>query len=88
MAGAAGLSGAAARGTAMTEIYVDTDACPVKDEALHVAERHDLRVHMVSNRGYNARGHPLIHAVMVPETPDAADDWIAGHIGPADVAVG
>ncbi len=71
----------------MTEIYVDADACPVKHEVLRVAERHGLHVHMVTNQGYNARGQPLIHSVMVPQTPDAADDWIAGHIGPADVAV-
>ncbi len=71
----------------MTEIYVDADACPVKDEVLRVAERHRLRVHMVSNQGYNPRGHALVNPVMVPPTPDAADDWIAEHIGAGDVAV-
>ena len=71
----------------MTEIYVDADACPVKAEVLRVAERHGVLVHMVSNRGFNTRGNPLIRSVMVPDTPDAADDWIADHIRPGDVAV-
>ena len=71
----------------MSEIYVDGDACPVKGEVLRVAERRRLVVHMVSNSGFNARGNPLIRAVMVANTPDAADDWIATRIGPGDVAV-
>ena len=70
-----------------TEIYVDGDACPVKDEVLRVAGRHGLIVHMVSNSGYNARGNPLVRTVMVPDTPDAADDWIAARIKPGDIAV-
>ena len=49
----------------MSEIYVDGDACPVKGEVLRVAERRRLVVHMVSNSGFNARGNPLIRAVMV-----------------------
>ncbi len=71
----------------MTEIYVDADACPVKDEVLRVAERHGLIVHMVSNSGYNPRGNPLIRSVMVPAAPDAADDWIALRVQQGDVAV-
>ena len=71
----------------MTEIYVDADACPVKAEVLRVVERHGVTVHMVSNRGFNTRGNPLIRSVMVANTPDAADDWIAKHIRPGDVAV-
>lgn len=71
----------------MTEIYVDGDACPVKGEVLRVAERHGVLVHMVSNSGFNTRGNPLIRSVMVPDTPDAADDWIAAHIGAGDIAI-
>ena len=71
----------------MSEIYVDGDACPVKGEVPRVAERHRLVAHMVSNSGFNARGNPLIHAVMVANTPDAADDWIASRIGSGDVVV-
>lgn len=70
------------------EIFVDGDACPVKDEVLRVAERHSLRVHLVGNSWLRAGGaHPLINRVVVAEELDAADDWIAEHIGPGDVAV-
>ena len=71
----------------MGEIYVDADACPVKHEVLRVAERHRLTVHMVSNSGYNPRGNPLVNPVMVAQTPDAADDWIAEHVRAGDIAV-
>ncbi len=70
----------------MLEIYVDGDACPVKVEVLRVAERHGLIVHMVSNRGLRPNS-PLVRNVVVPEAPDAADDWIAAHVGPGDIAI-
>jgi len=70
----------------VTEIYVDADACPVKDEVLRVAARHDLIVHLVSNRWHRGND-PRVRRVVVPETPDAADDWIAERIGPGDIAV-
>lgn len=71
----------------MTEIYVDADACPVKQEVYRVAERHNLIVHIVSNSGMMVPRHPLFQQVIVPEGPDAADDWIAERITPADIAV-
>ena len=71
----------------MTEMYVDADACPVKGEVMRVAERHGTIVHMVSNSGFNTRGNPLIRSVMVENTPDAADDWIAENIQPGDIVV-
>jgi uncharacterized protein YaiI (UPF0178 family) len=71
----------------MTEVYVDADACPVKDEVLRVAERHGLVVHMVSNSGTNPRGNPLVRIVMVSDKFDAADDWIAERAGPGDIVV-
>jgi uncharacterized protein YaiI (UPF0178 family) len=69
------------------EIYVDADACPVKAEILRVAERHQLTVHMVSNQWMRVGNYPRINRVVVPNEPDAADDWIAGHCGPGDIAV-
>ncbi len=69
------------------EIYVDGDACPVKQEVLRVAERHGLAVHMVSNVWLRVADSPLINRVVVSEGPDAADDWIAGRIGADDIAV-
>ncbi|HQF31136.1 MAG TPA: YaiI/YqxD family protein [Hyphomicrobiales bacterium] len=71
----------------MLEIFVDADACPVKDEIVRVAERHDLAVHMVSNRWMLSTEHPLVRRVVVPEGPDQADDWIAEHCGSGDVVV-
>ncbi|MEQ8394404.1 YaiI/YqxD family protein [Thalassobaculum sp.] len=69
------------------EIYVDADACPVRDEILKVADRHGLIVHLVSNRGFRTTDRPNVHNVLVPDTFDAADDWIAERIGPGDVAI-
>ncbi len=71
----------------MTAIFVDGDACPVKAEIEKVATRHGLAVTIVSNGGLRPSANPLIRHVMVPDGPDAADDWIAEHIGPKDIAV-
>ena len=71
----------------MPEIYVDGDACPVKQEVLRVAERHSLKVHMVGNTWLRAAASPRVNQVVVAAGADAADDWIARHIGPGDIAV-
>ena len=71
----------------MPEIFVDADACPVKQEIQRVAERHGLIVHIVSNGGLRPSPNPLVKNVIVPEGADAADDWIAEHIGEGDIAV-
>jgi uncharacterized protein YaiI (UPF0178 family) len=70
-----------------TAIYVDADACPVKDEAVRVAERHGLAIHFVSNAWMRLPEGPLVHRVVVSDGPDAADDWIASRIGQRDIAV-
>jgi len=71
----------------ITEIYVDADACPVKDEVYRVAGRHGLTTHVVSNGGIRPPSDPLVKLVIVPEGPDAADDWIAERIGAGDIAI-
>ncbi|MEZ5831125.1 MAG: YaiI/YqxD family protein [Dongiaceae bacterium] len=71
----------------MTEIYVDADACPVKEEIRRVAERHQLVVHLVSNRGFKTGDHPLIRNVLVGHAFDAADNWIVAHLAPGDIVV-
>ncbi|MEK9662389.1 MAG: YaiI/YqxD family protein [Alphaproteobacteria bacterium] len=71
----------------MPEIFVDADACPVKDEVVRVAERFGVRVHMVGNAWMRAGMHPLVDSVVVPAEPDAADDWIAERIAAGDIAV-
>jgi len=68
-------------------IYVDADACPVKDEALRVAERHGLAIHFVSNSWMRLPESPLVSRVVVSDGPDAADNWIAERIGKGDIAV-
>src|ERR1044071_796953 len=59
-------------------IYVDADACPVKNEVYRVAERHGLEVHVVSNSPIAVPREPWIKRVVVGAATDAADDWIAG----------
>lgn len=58
-------------------ILVDADACPVKDEIYQVAWRHEVRVVIVSNSPIRVPPHPLIERVIVSDSFDAADDWIA-----------
>ena len=71
----------------MTTIYVDADACPVKDEALRVANRHGLSLMIVSNGGLRPNPHPLVQTIIVPDGPDVADNWIAERAGPGDIVV-
>ncbi len=71
----------------MTEIYVDADACPVKDEVLRVAARHGLGVHFVSNQWMRLPEGPLVNRVVVDAGFDAADDWIAEHAVTGDIAI-
>jgi uncharacterized protein YaiI (UPF0178 family) len=69
------------------QIYVDADACPVKAEIERVADRHGLIVHIVSNGGIRPSANPRVQTVVVAQGADAADDWIAGRIGPNDIAI-
>lgn len=69
------------------EIYVDGDACPVKDEVIRVAERHGVTVHLVSNQWLRGPESPVLKRVVVAEGLDAADDWIADRAGPEDIVV-
>jgi len=69
------------------EIYIDADACPVKDETIRVAARHRLKVYMVSDGGIRPSRNPLVELVIVAPGADAADDWIAAHIQKADICI-
>jgi hypothetical protein len=71
----------------MPEIFVDADACPVKQEVERVAERHGLVVHIVSNGGIRPSANPLVRTVIVAQGADAADDWIADHIAANDICI-
>jgi uncharacterized protein YaiI (UPF0178 family) len=72
---------------AVLTVYVDGDACPVKDEVERVAGRHGLPVVIVSNGGLRPSRNPSVRHVTVDAGPDAADDWIAGHAGEGDLVV-
>jgi len=71
----------------LPEIFVDADACPVRDEVVRVADRHGLNVHIVCNGGIRPSRDPRIRIVVVPDGPDAADDWIAERIDADDICI-
>jgi uncharacterized protein YaiI (UPF0178 family) len=68
-------------------IFVDADACPVKEETYRVARRYGLKTHVVSNAFIMVPREPLIEQVVVDAGPDVADDWIADRAGPADIVI-
>jgi uncharacterized protein YaiI (UPF0178 family) len=68
-------------------IYIDADACPVKDETYKVAERHGLRVHVVANAWIAVPRAAFIERVAVPAGPDEADNWIAERAARGDIVV-
>ena len=73
----------------MTDIYIDGDACPVREEVYRVAARLRLHVFVVSNgsRPIRPPGTQNVSMVLVGDNADAADDWIADHIAASDVCV-
>ncbi|WGF87253.1 YaiI/YqxD family protein [Marinivivus vitaminiproducens] len=71
----------------MLTIFVDGDACPVKDEVYRVAGRYQLKVWVVANGWMRVPDTPLISLVTVTEGLDRADDWIAERIETGDVAI-
>ncbi len=68
-------------------IYVDADACPVKDEVFRVAARYGLSVVVVANSFMRLPPEPWIERVVVGDGLDAADDWIAERAGPRAIVV-
>jgi uncharacterized protein len=70
-----------------TTLYIDADACPVKDEAVRVGERHGLAIVFVSNAWMRLPEGPLIRRVVVSDGPDAADNWIAERAAKGDIVV-
>ena len=68
-------------------LFIDADACPVKEEAERVATRLGVRMLVVSNGGIRPSQNPLVESVFVPAGPDEADKWIAQACGPGDVVV-
>ena len=73
--------------TKSIEIYVDADACPVKAEVYRVAERHGLKVYVVTNSPIAVPREPWIERVVVGAGMDAADNWIAERVGAGDIVI-
>ena len=73
----------------MTILYIDGDACPVRDEVYRVADRLGLQVFVVANgsRPIRPTGRPNITMVTVEAGADVADDWIAERMTKADVCI-
>ncbi|MEO5806650.1 YaiI/YqxD family protein [Devosia sp.] len=72
---------------ALPQIYVDADACPVKDEALKVAERLGLVITFVSNGGVRPSRDPMVRVIVVAQGADAADDWIVEQARANDIVL-
>lgn len=70
-----------------TRIYVDADACPVKDEIFRVAARHGLPVSVVAGGYIRVPQDPLIERIAAGSGMDAADDWIAARAGRGDIVI-
>jgi uncharacterized protein len=71
----------------MITIYVDADACPVKEEVIKVAARHQLQVVIVANTGLKPSRDPMVKMVQVSGKFDAADDWIVENSRSNDIAI-
>jgi uncharacterized protein YaiI (UPF0178 family) len=70
-----------------TRIYVDADACPVKDEIYRVAARHGLPVSVVAGNFIRVPHDPLIERIAAGSGMDAADDWITERAGKGDIVI-
>ncbi len=71
----------------MTEVFIDGDACPVKDEVYAVAARHGLAIIVVANQHISVPSDLGVEMIVVPDGPDAADDWIAEEIRTGDIVI-
>ena len=71
----------------MLDVYVDGDACPVKNEVYRVALRHDLKVYVVSDGQLRAQAPGRVEFIRVRQGFNAADDWIAERVQEGDIAI-
>jgi len=68
-------------------IYLDADACPVKEQVYRVAERYGVPVAVVANAPLRLPPQAGLELTVVPGSPDAADDWIAARAVPGDLVL-
>jgi uncharacterized protein YaiI (UPF0178 family) len=73
--------------TNLISIFVDADACPVKEEVERVADRHKMKTYIVSNGGIRPSQNPLLNLVVVSKESDAADIWISENMSENDIVV-
>jgi len=71
----------------MLDIFVDADACPVKQEVYRVAGRHGLQVTLASNKSMRTPDGNRVKLVVVSDGLDAADDWIVEQAGEDDIVI-
>ena len=71
----------------MLHIYIDADACPVKEEVYRVARRYSLQVTLVANSRMRTPNEPGFVLQLVGGGCDAADDWIAEQVRFDDIVV-
>ncbi len=68
-------------------IYVDADACPVKDEIYKVARRYAIKVFVVANASIRVPAEELVELVVVRSGFDAADNWIVERLATGDIVI-
>ena len=68
-------------------IYIDADACPVKEEVIKVASRHKIKVFVVSNGGIRINSNPLVRTIIVENGLDVADKWISNRVKSLDLVI-
>ncbi len=75
------------KGLSVLDLYIDADACPVKQEICRVAKRYHLNVTFVSNARMRIPEQAAVRLVVVGDQFDAADQWIVEHISRDDIVV-
>ena len=68
-------------------IYIDADACPVKEEVIKIASRHKIKVFVVSNGGIRINSNPLVRTIIVENGLDVADKWISNRVKSLDLVI-
>ena len=71
----------------MLHLFIDADACPMKQEAFRVARRYGLDVTLVTNSWMRVPNETWITLEVVEDGFDAADDWIVEHVQPHDIVI-
>jgi hypothetical protein len=71
----------------LLHIFIDADACPVKQEVYRVANRYRLEVSLVANCWMRIPPDPNLHLEVVDAGPDVADDWIVEHVQANDIVI-